>query len=397
MARQKSAFRKRLNIRWIRHAAFSALARTVPFAGRAFNVPPRAVRALDIATSVLEDVYAPVDFVVAEDLRRQVLEPAAAFDTGEPGSLGTTRVMLWRQAAILEGCDIAGHTLSILRATDGALVNLKADAPNWNYGKPARLRARQAAEGLHAVLQGVSSNYHFFGNEILPLMDWLERLHPPGQLLTLVTPAQMPAFARDTLNALCARYPQLRLLPLNPDEKLTGARILWLYSLHSNYEWMPVCRRQADALSSILAPDALADAAPLLFVSRRDARIRQLTNEAELEAQLAARGFTTFVPGRAPLAEQIARFRAADVIVAVHGAALTNLLFCRPGTKVIEIFPANFVKSTYLWLAGQLGLHYHAVIAGEGDYLQNFGVDSAALATLMALADEASAVHGRSA
>lgn len=40
-----------------------------------------------------------------------------------------------------------------------------------------------------------------------------------------------------------------------------------------------------------------------------------------------------------PLAEQIAIFSSAEMIVAQHGAALSNLLWARPGTAVVEIMP----------------------------------------------------------
>jgi capsular polysaccharide biosynthesis protein len=68
----------------------------------------------------------------------------------------------------------------------------------------------------------------------------------------------------------------------------------------------------------------------------------------------------------------VRRFAEADVIVAVHGAGLTNLLFARPGATVIEIFPENCIKSTYLWLARQMGLNYRALVGGPGDYRQAF-------------------------
>ena len=95
----------------------------------------------------------------------------------------------------------------------------------------------------------------------------------------------------------------------------------------------------------------------------------------------------------------MAAFTGADEIVAVHGAGLTNLLFCRPGTRVIEIFPENFVKSTYFWLARQLGLEYHYLIGGSGDYDQCFeaGADrlDALLKALPPLPAAASAIDNR--
>lgn len=39
------------------------------------------------------------------------------------------------------------------------------------------------------------------------------------------------------------------------------------------------------------------------------------------------------------LAYQMALFQQAEIIVAQHGAALVNLLWCKPGTKVVEIVP----------------------------------------------------------
>jgi capsular polysaccharide biosynthesis protein len=63
------------------------------------------------------------------------------------------------------------------------------------------------------------------------------------------------------------------------------------------------------------------------------------------------------------------------VIIAVHGAGLANLLFARPGATVVELFPEDFVKSTYLWLCNRLGLRHIAVTGSRGSYDQDFRVD----------------------
>lgn len=75
----------------------------------------------------------------------------------------------------------------------------------------------------------------------------------------------------------------------------------------------------------------------LLFVSRRDARVRRLLNEDALEAALAPLGFVTVVPGAMTVREQVRRFSRARVIVGAHGAAFGNLMFAPAGAKVLEI------------------------------------------------------------
>jgi capsular polysaccharide biosynthesis protein len=134
----------------------------------------------------------------------------------------------------------------------------------------------------------------------------------------------------------------------------------------------------AEAFSNVYGDSAKRETR-LLYLSRAGSKLRSPLNEQGLEQALAERGAEIFTAADGNHPEQIARFRGADCIVSVHGAGLTNLVFARPGTRVIEIFPSNFVKSPYWRLARQLGLHYTPVIGGPGDYDQRFEVDVSAV------------------
>jgi hypothetical protein len=66
------------------------------------------------------------------------------------------------------------------------------------------------------------------------------------------------------------------------------------------------------------------------------------------------------------LAFQIALFKQADVIIAQHGAALANLIWCKPNTTVIEIHPLNISETImnrnyFLNLANCMKLDYQRV------------------------------------
>jgi capsular polysaccharide biosynthesis protein len=74
-------------------------------------------------------------------------------------------------------------------------------------------------------------------------------------------------------------------------------------------------------------------------------------HEPELFQQLSKRGFAMVDPGQLSVQEQIDHFAAARVVVAPHGAALANLVFCRPGVRVLELFAPGFVSGCYWSIA----------------------------------------------
>ena len=51
----------------------------------------------------------------------------------------------------------------------------------------------------------------------------------------------------------------------------------------------------------------------------------------------------------------------ADIVVAQHGAALSNLVWCRPSTWVIEVIDAQVRPPYFEALARRLNLNYISV------------------------------------
>lgn len=101
----------------------------------------------------------------------------------------------------------------------------------------------------------------------------------------------------------------------------------------------------------------------LLYVSRNEARMRRLLNEEAILPALRDLGFEIIRPGEMPLATQVEKFRNARVVLAPHGAGLTNILFCRPGTTLIEIFPRGGVHgSMFMRIASQRDFDYYFAV-----------------------------------
>ncbi len=102
-----------------------------------------------------------------------------------------------------------------------------------------------------------------------------------------------------------------------------------------------------------------------LYITRAGCTRRRVTNENEVIEALQAYGFECIDPARLSFAEQIATFRNADWIVAAHGGALSNLVFCQPDCRVIEIFSPNYVNTCFWQISCGVGLRY-AYLLGEG-------------------------------
>jgi capsular polysaccharide biosynthesis protein len=62
------------------------------------------------------------------------------------------------------------------------------------------------------------------------------------------------------------------------------------------------------------------------------------------------------------VSEQIQLFREASLVVAPHGSALTNLAWCAPGTKVIELLSRSYAQMHFAYLSHILGLDYRCLI-----------------------------------
>lgn len=95
---------------------------------------------------------------------------------------------------------------------------------------------------------------------------------------------------------------------------------------------------------------------PRILISRSDANERRILNQSDLESRLKSYGFETLTLSNLSLETQMKTFSNADIVVAPHGAGLSNLIFS-DNCRVIELFGKK-VKPTYYLLSRSLDLNY---------------------------------------
>jgi len=99
-----------------------------------------------------------------------------------------------------------------------------------------------------------------------------------------------------------------------------------------------------------------------IYLTREGARRRTVINEVELWTELQGAGFVRIRLEQLTWTEQINAFRHAKVVVAPHGAGLANLVFCQPGTRVVELFNRSYVHGCYWRLAALQRLDYRPIV-----------------------------------
>lgn len=105
-----------------------------------------------------------------------------------------------------------------------------------------------------------------------------------------------------------------------------------------------------------------------IFVGRKGARHRPCAEEGRIVRELRKKGFVPVECEKLSVREQARIFASAEMVVGAHGAGLTNLVFCRPGTKVIELFGPGYVNPCYRDLCVAAGLEHMAVIGNGRDW-----------------------------
>ena len=379
---RKQYVRIMMTTRWMRWALLHSILRLMPGLRRAFNCPVREIEATSVAKKIWEAKTETVVINISDELFENVLLPSMQVDGGDTSTYPEKRSTLKSELVSVDDCIVYGRTMTLVHSSSFCVLGQENGWLNWNYAKPMfGTSVKQNAEcGSCLVLSSRGHYYHCFANDILPILYFLRRHGSDIGRISIISRVDYPSFVRNTLEAIASKFPFVEIAYLSSKEALAGVTGLYQLRAAAAAEWMPVFSEDAEFIRGMLAahyglkPER-AGRRKRIFVSRKGARLRQLKNENELISALASNGYDVLIPDSSNHPVQIETFMQAEVIIAVHGAALTNLLFCNAGTKVVELFASDHVRSDYLWVSSQLGLRYRPVKGSKSDYLQGFSVE----------------------
>jgi hypothetical protein len=218
-----------------------------------------------------------------------------------------------------------------------------------------RLPSQTVLPGTGTTIAVISGHcyYHWLFHS-LPRLGILEAagIRLPDLDFIVTNPIRYP-FQRESLTMLGVRTEQIRETHVQTtyaaDTLILATIPGWIKHFHHEF------------LRTRLAPPPEGVATRRIYLARGGSRHRQVTNEPDVSRALAQVGIETCRPEGLPFPQQIRLFQSAQMVVAPHGAALSNIVFCQPQTTVVEIFSAHYFNDCYQTLAREAGLIYRAI------------------------------------
>ena len=220
-------------------------------------------------------------------------------------------------------------------------IVLKPAGPDWHY--------------IIGGNRAAGSYYHWM-TQSLPAIDWGLRRQPQANVALALPPLR--PWQEETLALLgYASAPRLTLdaaghyaLVSAEYAEFLGVRMAGLLSHAAAATYT--------RLRVAVPPASGGD--KTIYVARTNSARRLAVNEAALIAMLQQQGVRIVVPGSLTVAQQIATFRAARLVIGPHGAGLSNIIGCEPGAHLYELLPSHYANFCYSRLAQTCGLHYWA-------------------------------------
>jgi tetratricopeptide (TPR) repeat protein len=239
--------------------------------------------------------------------------------------------------------------------------------------KPEELPPLEKIDGTVAVLAGLSGNVYF--HWMVDILPRIEILHRWGVNLEeidwfLVNSCQQP-FQRETLKAL--GIPEYKIIESDRHPYIQAKNLIvpsfsgylgWLSTQGLEFLRRVFSREQSSKLPESCARESKNTHPERIYISRNKCSYRRVINEEQVIDFLSGFGFVPVLLESMTLNEQIALFAGAKVIIAPHGSGLTNIIFCSPGTKVIELTSPNYIRHYYWAIGQQLNLE-HYYVTGE--------------------------------
>jgi hypothetical protein len=264
--------------------------------------------------------------------------------------------------------------VSMSRFTEGSVFDRSGASKGWGYlqtSPPVAWLSREAdviwtSEGSLAAapyydksyaifFNGNLHNYYHWMTEGILSLDILSRAIGPDSNVNIVLPKSMD------INAVFDHRESLRAVGLDRYNIVEVAanlikvrEAIWVDRDLVN-SMPPSCLKEfRQRVAARYAGSGGSRKRRLLVARKGPTRI--IHNIEQIHGFLSKHDFETIYLEGMSVVDQIRLFQSAEFVISPHGAGLANLLFCEPGTKVIEFMPSVEVRPFFWMISEKLDL-----------------------------------------
>jgi hypothetical protein len=240
-----------------------------------------------------------------------------------------------------------------LASVDAIVERRGADGKPEPVFFPDRLAGAPVVEGEHLIVANSERpNYGHYLLDMVPLIHLGARMGAPMLTWTL-KPWQRALIAR--LDPPDGLIREMKPRPALLRHAIVSNRMSGAASPYAH----PQTREPfAVILANVRKAQPALETPRRVLVCRSVANIRNIVNRAEMIEALRPLGFAAIQPETLSFDEQALTFAGADIVVCEFGAAAVNALFCRPGTKFVEIIAEGQHDPWSAHLMAMLGLEH---------------------------------------
>lgn len=270
-----------------------------------------------------------------------------------------------QQVAVLPGGRVWGRNGAVVSKDDyfisdvsrefGVRDNCKGHSVFHNLS----LGKAEYIDGNVAVLTTAGANvYYHWLLDVMPRYLMLKEAGLAEKIDYVVLDFNSSKFQKETLGIVGIKEEQI----INCTGKRNfhvSARQLYVPTLLSQLSEVNVF--ECELLKKHFLNRAQSPVGKRIYISRRGGT-RELVNEEEVVAYLRQHGFEVVMPEQYSVAEQAAMFNNAEIIAGPHGSAYANVVFCKPGTKLLDILPDSNIIPCFYSIAKNVGAIYYGFI-----------------------------------
>jgi capsular polysaccharide biosynthesis protein len=230
-----------------------------------------------------------------------------------------------------------------------------------------RRGAVNVPSGLWVIDNYSPDNYHHWMIDCLPRLLAAEEHHPDERVLFLPRYYRRQPYIPFTLEI----FPRIQEINWIGARTKTRVRQLAFVPRQGGDE---LTSRLVEVARRVRGISGEPGTARRLYFSRADALRRRARNEGELVRVLRSFDFEIMQVDREKPWEQVRASAGANLIVGVHGAALTNLMFMQPGGRLLELRHdrADMFFDAYSPMAEALGIEYSTQLCEIADEASGF-------------------------